>query len=175
VVNGRLLQGELFDRLVDPGRPIPAGSTRFHGITDAMVAGKPPLAAVLPAFHRFVGDSVLVAHNAAFDLAFLRKHERRAGVRFAGPVLDTLLMSALLLGHADAHSLDRLAERFGIEIRGRHTALGDSIATAGLLVRLFDLLELRGLGTLNEVIAASGRVVELRRMQAAQFGSSDHG
>jgi DNA polymerase-3 subunit epsilon len=84
-------------------------------------------------------------------------------------------MSALLLGHADAHSLDRLAERFGIEIRGRHTALGDSIATAGLLIRLFDLLELRGLRTLNEVIAASGRVVELRRMQAAQFGSSDHG
>jgi DNA polymerase-3 subunit epsilon len=175
VVNGRLLQGEQFDRLVDPGRPIPPDSIRFHGITAEMVAGKPPIEVVLAQFHRFLGDAVLVAHNAAFDLAFLRKHERRAGVRFDGPVLDTLLMSALLLDYTDAHSLDALAERYGIEIRGRHTALGDSIATARLLIRLLDLLELRGVRTLGEALAASFRVVELRRMQAAQFGPTDHG
>lgn len=172
VVNGRVLERETFDRLVDPGRPIPPLSTRFHGITDAMVQGRPPLEVVLPQFRQFVGPSVLVAHNAAFDLAFLHQAEEGAGVRLDLPVLDTMLLSALLMEHLDAHSLEAATARLGVSIRGRHTALGDSIATAHLFVRLLDLLELRGITRLGEAMAASGSMLALRRRQAAAFGRS---
>jgi DNA polymerase-3 subunit epsilon len=170
VVNGRLLVGEVFDRLVDPRRPIPPGSTRFHGITDEMVGGKPPIEPVLRHFASFVGDAVLVAHNAAFDLAFLHRHAGRAGVRLDNPVLDTLLLSALLAEHTDAHGLDAVAQRFGIEIQGRHTALGDSIATARLLVHMLGLLELRGITTLDEALRRSRVVSATREARSRRAG-----
>jgi DNA polymerase III subunit epsilon len=77
VVQGRLLTGESFERLVYPGRPIPPASIKFHGLTDADVAGKPPLRDVLPEFRAYVDDAVMVGHNAAFDMKFLtlRQHE----------------------------------------------------------------------------------------------------
>jgi DNA polymerase-3 subunit epsilon len=170
IVNRRLLSGELFDALVDPGRPIEKASIRFHGITDAMVAGRPPIAVVLPQFHRFARDAVLVAHNAAFDMAFLRRAESEAGVRFDQPVLDTLLISAVLHDHEPAHSLEAIAARFGIVLVDRHRALGDAMGTAQILLRMLDLLEAAGIATLGAALAATERATALRRRQRAQFG-----
>ncbi|MCL6607124.1 MAG: PAS domain-containing protein [Geminicoccaceae bacterium] len=166
VVNGRVIHGEVFDCLVDPGRPIPEASIRFHGITPEMIRGKPPPELVLARFARFAEGAVLVAHNAAFDLAFLHKYEAGAGIRLDQPVLDTLLISALLQDQEGDHSLDGVAARLGVEIRGRHTALGDSLATAEILVRLIGMLELRGMATLGEAIRASRSMVEIRRQRA---------
>ncbi len=162
VVNGRVLTGETFDRLVDPRRPIPEASTRFHGITDAMVAGKPPIEVVLPQFKAFVEDAVLVAHNAAFDVKFLEMKETAAGVSFANPVLDTMIMSALVDEHLTDHSLDAIAVRFGIDIPDRHTALGDALATAAILARLIDQVETRGLRTVGEAMRECDRVAAQR-------------
>lgn len=168
IVNRRILTGETFERLVHPGRPIPPESTRFHGITDAMAAGKPPIAVVLPQFHAFAKGATLVAHNAAFDMSFLVKHEADAGVRFEHPVLCTLMLAAALLEHLADHSLDAVAERFGIQIARRHTALGDAMATAVLFLHLLDVLEGRGIRTLGEALTVSGSIAELRkrRLQA---------
>ena len=155
IVNGRLLIRESFEQLIDPGRPIPAASIPIHGITEDMVRNQPRIADVLPSFHRFAEDSVLVAHNAAFDMRFLQLKEAATGIAFRQPVLDTLLLSALVHPNQSSHRLDAIAERFDIRIIGRHTALGDAIVTAQVLLRLVPLLQAMGIRTLRDAREAS--------------------
>ena len=161
-----------FDQLNPPmhleelgGKPIPKASIRFHGITDDMVTGEPPIGDVLPAFKAFVGEAVLVAHNAAFDVRFLKLKEAATGVVFDNMVLDSLLLSVFLDAESRNHSLDAIAERMGVEIEGRHTALGDSIVTAKVFLRMLDMLEARGITTLRQAVDASIKMEHVREMQ----------
>ncbi|MBP8923665.1 MAG: DNA polymerase III subunit epsilon, partial [Thauera sp.] len=94
IVNGKLLRSESFEQLVDPQRPLAPESAKIHGITSEMLRGQPTIDKVLPAFHAFAADTVLIAHNAAFDMRFLQLKEEETGLRFDHPVLDTLLLSA---------------------------------------------------------------------------------
>ena len=167
IVNGRIMTGESFDHYVHPGRAIPPASTKIHHITDAMVAGAPKIDVVLPKFHSYVSDAVLVAHNAAFDMKFLSLKEDSTGVNFSNPVLDTVLLAAHLQGQTASLTLDALAEQFGIEIppEVRHTALGDSLATAEVLLRLIDLLEASGVKTLRDAVAVEKKAAAIRRQQ----------
>jgi DNA polymerase-3 subunit epsilon len=155
IVNGRRVEGEVLDTLVNPGRPIPASSTEVHGITDAMVAEAPDIAEAGRRFHRFAQGAVLVAHNAPFDMEFLRRHEAAIGARFDNPVLDTVLLSAVVFGQTEKHDLDALTHRLGITIpqEARHTALGDTVATADALLRLLPMLQARGYATFGDVLA----------------------
>lgn len=166
VVRGRVISGEAAEWLVNPGRPIPPGSIQFHGLTDADVSESPPIAQVLPRFHDFAGDAVLVGHNVAFDMKFITLKERAAGLKFTNPVLDTMLVSSMLDEGEDDHSLDALCDRYGIPISGRHTALGDTIGTAELLLRLIDRLEAQGLTTFGAVMKKTNMAAELRHRGA---------
>ncbi|HAJ36986.1 MAG TPA: DNA polymerase III subunit epsilon [Chloroflexi bacterium] len=150
IVNNRLLRQEVFEQLINPQRPIPATATAIHGITDDMVHRQPVIESVLPRFHAFVEDTVLVGHNLAFDMRMLREKEQSTGVCFVNPILDTLLLSALLHPEEDQHSLEAIAQRLGVEAMGRHTALGDAIVTGEIFLRMIPLLQERGIHTLRQ-------------------------
>jgi DNA polymerase-3 subunit epsilon len=155
LVNGKLRRSESFEQLVDPRRDIPPQSIPIHGIQPSMVAGQPTIDAVLPAFHAYVHDTVLVAHNAAFDMRFLQTKEQALGLHFDQPVLDTLLLSAVVHPNQESHKLEAIAERFDISVIGRHTALGDAIVTAEVFLKLIPLLAEKGIETLGQARAAS--------------------
>ena len=150
IVNGKLLRQESFEQLVDPQRSIPAAGIPIHGIRPEMVQGQPTIDRVLPSFHAYARDTVLVAHNAAFDMRFLQMKEDALGLKFDQPVLDTLLLSAVVHPNQESHRLEAIAERFGIAVIGRHTALGDAIVTAEVWLKLIPLLAAMGIHTLAE-------------------------
>jgi DNA polymerase-3 subunit epsilon len=162
VVNGRLLRQESFERLVDPRRSVPAVATAVHGLTRAMLAGRPTIDEVLPELARYAAGTVLVGHNVGFDLQFLRLKEASSGVRLRQPVLDTLLLDAVVHPDHDQHSLEAIAGRLGVELVERHTALGDALATAQVLLRLVPLLEQLGIRTLGDAQAASRSTLQAR-------------
>lgn len=154
IVNGRRVEGEVFNTLVNPGRAIPAASSDVHGISDAMVVDAPSVTDALARFHRFAEGSVLVAHNAPFDMTFLRRAEPAIGRRFDMPILDTVLLSAVVFSQHAEHSLDALTHRLGITIseEARHTALGDAVATADAFLKMLTMLRGRDITTFEEVL-----------------------
>ncbi len=155
IVNNRLLKQEVFNQLVDPERPLKPESIPIHGITEDMVRGQPNIDVVMPGFHAFCEETVLIAHNAAFDMRFLQLKEERTGLRFTQPVLDTLLLSAVVHPNQESHKLDAILERLGIFIGKRHNALEDAIATGEVFLRLLPLLEEKGIVTVRQALEAS--------------------
>ena len=155
IVAGKLRRQESFEQLVDPERSVPAAGVAIHGIQPEQLHGQPTIATVLPAFHAFALDTVLVAHNAAFDMRFLQLKEASTGVRFEQPVLDTLLLSAVIHPQQDSHRLEAIAERLVVPVLGRHTALGDAMVTAEVFLKLLPLLQAQGITTLGQALEAS--------------------
>ena len=155
IVAAKLRRQESFEQLVDPQRSVPAAGVAIHGIQPEQLQGQPLIDAVLPAFHAFAQDTVLVAHNAAFDMRFLQLKEARTGVKFEQPVLDTLLLSAVLHPQQDSHHLEAIAQRLGVPVLGRHTALGDAMVTAEVFLKMLPLLQAAGISTLGQALEAS--------------------
>ena len=155
IVNNRLLRQEVFNQLVDPERPLKPESIPIHGITEDMVRGQPNIDVVLPAFHEFCEDTVLIAHNAAFDMRFLQLKEARTGIRFTQPVLDTLLLSAVVHPNQESHKLDVILERLGVHIESRHNALEDALATGEVFLKMIPLLEEMGIVTVRQALEAA--------------------
>jgi DNA polymerase-3 subunit epsilon len=162
IVNRRLLRHEAYEQLIDPQRSLPPQSVKIHGITAEMLAGQPPIAQVLPVFRAFVADTVLVAHNAAFDMRFLELKEAATGIRFDRPVLDTFLLSAVLFPNQETHRLEAIAERLGVSVMGRHTAVGDAIVTAEVFLKMLPLLADKGIRTLGQAREASEKTYHAR-------------
>jgi DNA polymerase-3 subunit epsilon len=155
IVACKLRREDCFEQLVNPRRDIPAAGIPIHGIRPEMVADAPVIDRVLPAFHAYAADTVLVAHNAAFDMRFLELKQASTGVRFDQPVLDTLLLSAVVHPQQASHGLEAVAERLGVTVLGRHTALGDALVTAEVFLKLMALLAERGIVTLGQAMDAA--------------------
>ena len=144
-----------FETLVDPGLPIAAGASAVTGLRNEQLRGAPRPAEAVRSFLAFAGDSVLVAHNARFDLAFLdRETERLTGSRIASPVVDTVrLARTLLAGRVAGFGLGQLAWFLGTAERPCHRALPDARATAELLLALIGLAQERGARTVGDLTA----------------------
>jgi DNA polymerase III subunit epsilon len=162
IINGRILSEELFDQLVNPQRAIPVSATHIHGISDDMVRSQPTINEVLPVFYKYTEDTILVAHNAAFDMRMLQMCEKRTGIRFIQPVLDTLLLSAVVHAAQEDQTLSSIASRLGVTVSGRHTAMGDALMTGQIFIKLVELLEHMGIRTLGEARAASEKTYYAR-------------
>ena len=139
---------DIYSSLVNPGVAVAPWITRLTGIHDGMVGPAPRFADISADVRRALLGRVFVAHNAGYDWGFVRDEMRRAGADPPrGSRLCTLHMARRLLPGLDRRGLDTLARYYGIEIRERHRARGDAVATAQALLRLLDDAERRGWAT----------------------------
>ena len=148
-VHGGVVLGE-FATLVDPQRSIPPQIVRLTGITTAMVSDAPTIDAVLPMFLEFAGSSVLVAHNAGFDIGFLRAAAQRCEIPWPRPqVLCTVRLARRVLSREEAPSvrLAALARLFSVAAQPTHRALDDARATVDVLHALIERVGNQGVHT----------------------------
>ncbi len=161
-----IFRGVTIDRLINPGRSIPARSTAVHGITNAMVACVPGPEAALPELAAMLRGTVMIGHNIGFDLAMLRRAAGQAGLDWQDPPwLDTLLLAAALEPDETDLNLESIALRLGVSVNGRHTALGDSLVTAEVFARMIPLLAGRGVLTLGDAVDFSHTAKHARAAQ----------
>jgi len=165
----RFYPGLNLDSLVNPGMPIPPQSTAVHGITDRMVAGAPDFAGGWPPLADMMKGMIVVGHSIGFDLAILKAECDRCGLPWkTPPALDTALLYSALYPKEKDIGLESLAARFGVEIEGRHTALGDALVTAEVWIALMAQLIDRGIATYGAAreFSMSARVLLAQQRQA---------
>ena len=145
IVNGRLLEGDTFERMVNPGQPVPKDSKRFHGITDEMVAHAPGIEEMLTEFLDYAGDAVLVGHNIAFDLSLINRADNAHN-----PSLDTMLLSIAAFPARRDHTLDSLSKHFDEIVEDRHSALHNADLTARIFLKLLPEIGRAGATTFGD-------------------------
>lgn len=150
-----------FSSFIKPEKPIPQNITKLTGISNDMVLDAPKVDTILPDFLDFCGDAVLVAHNASFDLGFIKEYAQRQGITIDNPVLDTLSLSRELLKELKKHKLDIVADHLKIKLENHHRALDDAATAGEILLKLMDKLEKMGITSLNEINDALSRRTNL--------------
>jgi DNA polymerase-3 subunit alpha (Gram-positive type) len=124
--------------LIKPDIPLPETASKITGITEDMLVGQPSIEEVLPGFLQFIEDSILVAHNAEFDMSFLKGACQRMGYQIEWPCFCTLKLSRQLLPDLESKNLDTLAKHFDLTFMARHRSIGDCEVTGAVLHRLFE-------------------------------------
>ena len=121
-------------KFVNPEVPIPYNITKLTSITDDMVLDADTIEKVLPEFLEFVGDSVLVAHNAGFDTKFIKKYAKDMGRKVENTILDTMTLGHILCPELGKFTLDRICKHLGVKLENHHRAVDDAEATAEIRV-----------------------------------------
>ncbi len=151
VQNGKIT--EEYQTLVNPECEIPPFITGLTGISNSMVENAPKFGEVMSEFMEFIGDSVLVAHNAHFDLRFLNHEIAKIhqDYRVGNPYLCTVRLSRKLLPNLKNHKLNTVAEHYEVDLTNHHRATCDAHATAEIFIQLLDLLSQKGVNDLYTV------------------------
>ena len=146
--------GEITDKystFVNPKIPIPFRITQLTSITDEMVMGSPEIETILPQFLKFVGDAVLVAHNASFDVSFIEENCRQQGIEPDFTSVDTVGLARVLLPTLSKFKLNVVAKALNISQEHHHRAVDDARVTAEIYVKFIQMLEERGIETLDQM------------------------
>jgi DNA polymerase III epsilon subunit-like protein len=152
--DGCLDEATGFDLLVNPSCPIPARASGIHGIHDEHVRTSPEFPAILPDLAASLDGAIMLGHEIGFDAAMIRREAKRARMPWAAPpLLDTMLLSAAFIPNCADLRLEAIAERLGIVVRGRHTALGDARAAAEIFVRLLPEFTTKRVTRLRDLLA----------------------
>lgn len=152
IEKGKIRTDTYFDTLVNPHRPIPPLASEITGITDEMVNDAPSFFYALNDFLDYARSTILVAHNADFDLHFINlKLKQFCQTKIYHPVVDTFLLAQALITCEKCHTLDALIKRYGIVPQGRHTSLGDAVLAAQLFLEFIPLLNERGVRTFGDL------------------------
>ena len=150
----RLRNGEIvetFQTFVDPERRLTPEIIGLTGITDDMLRGAPKLKDALTAFLAFAGDAPLAAHNAEFDISFIRAGCRKCSIPFEPTYIDTLILAQNLLPGLGKYKLDIVAEHLQLPQFNHHRASDDAVPVAQMLTKFFPMLEERGVTRLQQI------------------------
>ena len=151
VQNGKIV--DKFSTFVNPQVPIPFRIEQLTSINDSMVIDAPVIADILPEFMKFCEGCVMVAHNADFDMSFIKKNCQRLDIPCKPTVVDTVALARVLLPNLNRFKLDTVAKALGVSLENHHRAVDDAGCTAEIFVKFIEMLRDRGMSTLDEVNA----------------------
>ena len=149
IINGEII--DTYSQLINPERPIPEFITNLTGITDDMVRDKPTIGEVIKDFKNFIGEDVLVAHNASFDIGFIREKMKKYNIDLDNPVLDTLELSRAVFPSLRSHKLNIIAKHLDVSLLNHHRAVDDATATAEIFLKILNMLEEKNIINFNQI------------------------
>ena len=152
VENGQIL--DRFSTFVNPERPIPKNIVELTSITDEMVANAPKIDKVLPKFFEFCNGCVLVAHNASFDTAFIKKAAEDLGMEYSFSHLDTLMLARGLYPELSNHRLSTLNKHLKVPLLHHHRAVDDAEATAEIFIKMLETVKGKGVSDISGLAQA---------------------
>lgn len=142
---------DTYSRFVNPEVPIPYSITKLTSINDNMVLDAPTIETVLPEFLDYVGDAILVAHNAGFDTGFIKEFARRQGLAFDYTIMDTMTLAHILIPELGKYTLDRLCKQFNVSLENHHRACDDAAATAEIFLKMLAMVQERNVSTIKDL------------------------
>ena len=151
VQNGKIV--DKFSTFLNPQVPIPFRIEQLTSINDSMVIDAPVIADILPEFMKFCEGCVMVAHNADFDMSFIKKNCQRLDIPCKPTIVDTVALARVLLPNLNRFKLDTVAKALGVSLENHHRAVDDAGCTAEIFVKFIEMLRDRGMSTLDEVNA----------------------
>lgn len=170
---------ERFSTFVNPEVPIPFHIEELTSIRDDMVMNAPKIEEILPQFLEFCEGAIMVAHNAEFDMSFIRKNCERQQLTAEFTVIDTVALARMLLPHLNRFKLDTVAKALGISLDHHHRAVDDAACTAEIFVKFIQMLKDRGMQTLDEVNrmgqASAETIKKLPTYHAIMLAANDVG
>ncbi len=165
----KIRDGEVIDTMdifVDPECPIPEEITKLTSITDDMVRGQMKEREAVEHFLAFAGDTMLIAHNANFDVGFIRAACLRHGIPFGNTYLDTLGLSKYVNSELKQHNLAAIAKHYGLDDFHHHRASDDAGTLAKIFLRMLSLLSSEGVGTFYEMVEAMSEKTDPLKLDA---------
>ncbi len=166
----KVVKGEITDRFstfVNPQTPIPYEIEKVTNINDSMVIDAPPIEKVLPEFVAFCEGAVMVAHNASFDMSFLKENCRRQGFGTDYTYLDTVGLARVLMPELSKFTLDAVCKKLNISLEGHHRAVNDAEATAAVFIRFLSMCREQGADSLAGINALGASNMEaVRKLHA---------